>query len=53
MTRRQAQDTLAAAGFKADFSGIGKFVVDQDPAPDTQAHKGSTVTAYLGPGTYC
>jgi serine/threonine-protein kinase len=51
-TRRQAQDALAAAGFKGAFKGDGRYVVDQDPAPQTQAHKGSTVTVYMGSGVF-
>ncbi len=51
-TRRQAQDALAAAGFKAEFKGEGRYVVDQNPAPGTEAHKGSTVTAYMGSGVF-
>ena len=55
MTRRQAQDALAAKGLKVDFQGpsSAKFVVDQDPAPGAYAPRGSVVTAYTGPGTYC
>jgi eukaryotic-like serine/threonine-protein kinase len=55
MTRRQAQDTLAAKGLDVKFEGPGsaRYVVDQDPAPGSYAPKGSVVTAYVGPGTYC
>jgi eukaryotic-like serine/threonine-protein kinase len=53
MTRRQAQDTLAARGLEIKFSGSDKRVVDQDPPPDTEVPRGSVVTAYTGPGTFC
>jgi len=53
MTKRQAQDTLAAAGFTITFSGSGKRVTDQDPAPKTKYPKGSSVTAFLSPGAIC
>jgi beta-lactam-binding protein with PASTA domain len=52
MTERQAEDALAAAGFKAKFSGSGQFVVDQDPAPNASEHKGTYVTAYMGSGVF-
>jgi len=53
MTKRQAADTLAASGLKITYSGSGTRVVDQQPGPDQQAPRGSTVTAFMGPGTYC
>jgi serine/threonine-protein kinase len=57
MTRRQAQDALAARGLEVQFSGpsgsSGRRVVDQDPPPDSEAPRGSVVTAYTGPGTFC
>lgn len=53
MTRRQAEDALAHAGFKASIQGKGKRVVDQAPAPRGHAPKGSTITAYLGFGSFC
>jgi eukaryotic-like serine/threonine-protein kinase len=53
LTTRQAADALAAKGLKVDFSGRGKKVVDQSPAPGDQAPRGSTVIAYLGRGVYC
>jgi serine/threonine-protein kinase len=52
-TRRQAADALAAAGLKADFKDSGTRVVDQEPGPGTQAHRGSTVRAFMGTGAYC
>jgi len=52
-TRKQANDLLAAKGLQVKFVGNDRFVVDQDPAPGTSAPKGSVVTAYTGPGTYC
>ena len=57
MTRRQAQDALRARGLEVQFSGPsgsdGRRVVDQDPPPDTEVPRGSVVTAYTGPGTFC
>jgi serine/threonine-protein kinase len=53
MTRRQAADTLAARGLQIKFSGGDRRVVDQDPPPDTEVPRGSVVTAYTGPGTFC
>jgi len=53
MTKRQAEDTLVAKGFKADFSGRGAYVVDQAPSPGSSAAEGSTITAYMGFGSYC
>ena len=53
MTRKQADDALAAAGFRARFGGGGKRVVDQSPAPSGKAPKGSTVTVILGIGSFC
>jgi beta-lactam-binding protein with PASTA domain len=53
MTRRQAQDVLASKGLEVKFSGSGRRVVDQDPQPGSQVARGSVVTAYTGPGTYC
>jgi serine/threonine-protein kinase len=57
MTRRQAQDTLAARGLEVQFSGPsgsdGRRVIDQDPPPDAEVPRGSVVTAYTGPGTFC
>ncbi len=54
-TRKQAYDLLAARGLQVKFVGRGsdRFVVDQDPPPGTSVPKGSVVTAYVGPGTYC
>lgn len=52
MTQRQAQDALAQAGFQGAFSGSGRYAVDQDPTPGSQAHKGSTVTVYMGSGAF-
>ncbi len=54
-TRKQAYDLLAARGLQVRFVGRGsdRFVVDQDPPPGTAVPKGSVVTAYVGPGTYC
>ncbi|MFY9587099.1 MAG: PASTA domain-containing protein [Actinomycetota bacterium] len=52
-TRKQANDLLAARGLQVKFVGNDRFVVDQDPAPGSYAPKGSVVTAYTGPGTYC
>jgi len=53
MTRRQAADTLAARGLQVQFTGNDRRVVDQDPPPDTEVPRGSVVTAYTGPGTFC
>jgi serine/threonine-protein kinase len=53
MTRRQAEDALVAKGFRPEFSGSGKRVIDQEPAPGSQAPRGSVVTAFLGTGVYC
>jgi serine/threonine-protein kinase len=52
-TRKQANDLLAARGLQVKFVGSDRFVVDQDPPPGTDVPKGSVVTAYTGPGTYC
>ncbi|MFN2643032.1 MAG: PASTA domain-containing protein [Actinomycetota bacterium] len=55
MTRKQATDAATAAGFKIRFEGRNKYniVVDQDPVPNSEAHKGSTITAVVGFGTTC
>ncbi|TMK21599.1 MAG: serine/threonine protein kinase [Actinobacteria bacterium] len=53
MTRKQASDVLASKGLQVKFMGSGRRVVDQDPQPGAQAARGSVVTAYTGPGTYC
>jgi beta-lactam-binding protein with PASTA domain len=53
MTRKQAADVAASAGLKLKFDGDYGRVVDQDPAAKSQVHKGSTVTAFTGPGTRC
>jgi serine/threonine-protein kinase len=53
MTRRQAADTLAGLGLQIKFQGSYPRVVDQDPQPGTELPKGSVVTAFTGPGTYC
>jgi serine/threonine-protein kinase len=53
MTRRQAEDALVAKGFRADFSGSGRRVIDQEPAPGSRAPRGSVVRAFLGTGVYC
>jgi serine/threonine-protein kinase len=55
LTRKQATDAAAAAGFEIRFEGRSKYnyVVDQDPVPNSQAHKGSTITALLGFGASC
>jgi len=52
-TRKQAQDILASVGLKVQFVGGSKYVVDQDPPAGTQVRRGSTVTAYTGPGNFC
>ena len=52
-TRRQAADELAAKGLQVRFVSDGRRVVDQDPQPGTEVPRGSVVTAYTGPGTYC
>ena len=53
MTRKQASDVLASKGLQVKFMGSERRVVDQDPQPGAQAARGSVVTAYTGPGTYC
>lgn len=53
MTRAQAEDIAAGQGFEIEFSGNAPRVVDQSPAADQQAAKGSTITAFMGPGTRC
>lgn len=53
MTRKQAQDALKAAGLEPKFSGEGNRVVDQSPAPGTQAPRGSKVEVFLGVGAFC
>jgi serine/threonine-protein kinase len=53
MTQRQASDALAHVGLRAGFSGRGPRVVDQAQTPKSQQPKGSTITAYLGYGSYC
>jgi eukaryotic-like serine/threonine-protein kinase len=53
MTRKQAADVLAARGLQIKFVGSERRVVDQDPQPGQQVPRGSVVTAYTGPGTYC
>jgi beta-lactam-binding protein with PASTA domain len=53
MTRRQAADTLAAAGLRVRFEGSFARVVDQDPRPGAVVPRGSTVVAYTAPGTSC
>jgi serine/threonine-protein kinase len=53
MTRKQASDVLASKGLQVKFIGSGRRVVDQDPQPNSQVARGSVVTAYTGPGTYC
>lgn len=53
MTRRQAEDALAARGFRSKFKGSGNLVVDQAPAPGTRSPEGSTVTVYIGFGSFC
>jgi beta-lactam-binding protein with PASTA domain len=53
MTRRQAQDALAAKGLDVKFEGDGRRVVDQDPLPGTTVPRGSVVTAFAGTGAYC
>lgn len=53
MTQRQAADALGQAGFRASFSGKGKRVVDQSPAPSDTAPRGSTITVYMGFGHFC
>jgi eukaryotic-like serine/threonine-protein kinase len=52
-TRKQANDILASVGLEAHFVGDSRYVVDQDPQPGTQVARGSAVTAYTGPGTFC
>jgi serine/threonine-protein kinase len=53
MTRKQAEDRLAASDLKIEFSGHGQRVVDQDPTPSSEAPEGSVVTAFMGFGSYC
>ena len=55
MTRAQASDAAAHAGFKITFEGRNRdnIVVDQDPVPNSKAHKGSTITAIVGFGSRC
>jgi serine/threonine-protein kinase len=53
LTKRQAADALAHAGLAATFDGRGKRVVDQSPASGDRAPRGSTVTVYMGYGSYC
>ena len=53
MTRDQAEDVAASKGFTINFESNGRRVVDQDPAAGTKLAKGSTITAYTGPGTRC
>ena len=53
MTRRQAADTIAAAGLKINLVGEYSRVVDQSPTADTMAPRGSVVNAYTAPGASC
>jgi serine/threonine-protein kinase len=55
MTRAQAKDAAAHAGFEIVFEGRknANVVVDQDPVPNSKAHKGSTITAVVGFGSTC
>ena len=53
MTRRQAADTIAAAGLKINLVGEYSRVVDQSPTADTTAPRGSVVNAYTAPGASC
>jgi len=53
MTRAQAEDTAASKGFTLEFNGSAARVVDQSPPPGDKVAKGSTITAFTGPGTRC
>lgn len=53
MTENQARDALVAKGFSVAVEGSGKRVVDQDPTPNSNAPKGSTVTIFMGSGAVC
>ncbi len=55
MTRAQASDAAAQAGFRIQFEGRARdnIVVDQNPIPNSKAPRGSTITTVVGFGSRC